>query len=459
MIYNENPSGLGGMKLLIKATRNAAKSARNDATSSNLDRQIPLLKRRNYRNLITRKRSGPRNRIESRKEETYVATPTNWGSYNRNMMKSVFSPKRSKRRRHLQAQISILLFAYALNNPAVCTHRPMEASELYSRLFPGPEIHNLDEIMDVGGIIATKEDSGISTTDFDVLEEVLVSAISFLHTKNISYLISDIDELYFVYSHPRIGGNEERTTLRLLLGPNKSASLITNTNDSVTTLSNNIKEARSIFYFPKLIFKLSRSTIPIALDISDQDLLLENFKRQPNEYCHYANLCKYKIANKMYQLTRFSAEDFGLRNMGHECREVIDDYFLWQNNNDSTLSLPCTSCRCSPLRLCAFYRKILKQGYQDNADNEGVCHSELIGSLEEQEDETDSRTTISNTDLTYIICLRAKASGSIYKDLGEKRQWYAVGKLLYTTFLSHITPQSYLEFFFAGDCGGWLPQT
>ncbi|THV43840.1 hypothetical protein BGAL_0871g00020 [Botrytis galanthina] len=211
MIYDENISGLGGMKLLIKATRNAA-------ISSNLGHQLPALKHRNKRNPITKKRSELRRRLESGMAKTNDGIPRNWGSYNR-----------------------------IIQNRGLCTNRAMEAP----RLLPGPEIYNLDEIMNFGGVFNKVEDSGISTANLDVLEEILISTISFLHTKRISYPITDIDELHFVYSRPSLEGNEKRATLRLLLGPNKSASLISNTNDSSIILSKDIKQARSIFYFPK----------------------------------------------------------------------------------------------------------------------------------------------------------------------------------------------------------------
>ncbi|TGO55535.1 hypothetical protein BELL_1450g00020 [Botrytis elliptica] len=247
MIYDENISGLGGMKLLIKATRNAA-------ASSNLDYQLPVLKHRNKRNPTTKKCTELRRRrkLASGMVKTNVGIPLNWTSYSTILQKSFFSSKRSKKYFHLQTQISILLFAYSQKNRGLCTYRPVEASEASPKFLPGPDIHNLDEILDFGGVFNEVEDSGISTANLDVLEEVLVSTILFLHTKRISYPISDIDKLYFVYSDSLFEGNEKRATLRLLLGPNKSASLISNTNDSSTTLSNDIKQARSIFYFPKI---------------------------------------------------------------------------------------------------------------------------------------------------------------------------------------------------------------
>ncbi|KAM0145611.1 hypothetical protein ACHAPG_011543, partial [Botrytis cinerea] len=331
------------------------------------------------------------------------------------------------------------------------------AAQEYPGILPGPNIDIFDEVMNLEEIFNGMYTYGISTADFDLIEESLVSTISFLHSKGISYPVPDVYQLYFIYSCPNKERNKGKATLRLLLGPNKSASMISSSNDSSSALDNEIKQARSIFYYPKLILKLCNSTTQITLGASDQDFLLENFKREDN-ICHdFVDLCNDKIGNKMIQLTRLVSWNSCWRNGGHHCRKVIDDFFLW-HNNDSTLSLPCKSCRCSPLTVCAFYRRILKQGYQDIVDNEIICHCGPIESLKELQDEEDSRTTISNTNLIYIICIRAYASSSLTKDLNERRQWYTMGKLLYTTFLSHIIPESKLEKFFAGDCDGWLDE-
>ncbi|TEY41953.1 hypothetical protein BOTCAL_0404g00140 [Botryotinia calthae] len=76
---NEDRRGPGGMKLLIKATRNAAKS-------SNLDHQLSVLKRRNKRDPITRKHAELRTRLESKRARPYDGyLPTGWGFYVRNV--------------------------------------------------------------------------------------------------------------------------------------------------------------------------------------------------------------------------------------------------------------------------------------------------------------------------------------------------------------------------------------
>lgn len=139
-----------------------------------------------------------------------------------------------------------------MENRGICTHRPTEAAQEYPGILPGPNIDIFDEVMNLEEIFNGMYTYGISTADFDLIEESLVSTISFLHSKGISYPVPDVYQLYFIYSCPNKERNKGKATLRLLLGPNKSASMISSSNDSSSALDNEIKQARSIFYYPKV---------------------------------------------------------------------------------------------------------------------------------------------------------------------------------------------------------------
>ncbi|CAD6439932.1 e4dd224c-13fa-4708-a570-b05291d130ce [Sclerotinia trifoliorum] len=454
------------------------------AIISNNNHRITTSESKSNRKTDIKRHSKPKRQTKSERTDKRIFLYLGWKIYITSL-----KPSLSKHTFFLQKQLSIYLYAYSHINTQLCTPLPVETLESYRYIEPASCIDKYDQILEFQDILNSIEISPKHHIDdcyspemkldiINKLEEVLVSTISHLHIKHISYPIKNTQQLFFVYNDSIFKRTKaEKQTFRLLLGYNEHASWVSDSLSS-TWRSDEIEHARSLFRLPKVLSKLRDSPNRISVDAQDQHLLVEYLTSKGGHWKHF-NLCSEKIAFMTPELTQCISFFYAERNENMKARVIFDAFF--HKYNSSSVPLPPLSSRRSPLEICAFYRKILRQG-QDTMDGDkykvtntpsrsathdeeedGLDKSPLNNDflkadfrcLEGEQDEEDSITTISNKSLARLIYIRTQMITSHRSGREEKLQWWFLALTLYDAFLSDTPPRSYEEYICAGDAHGY----
>lgn len=453
--------------------------------TSNNDHRITTSESKSNRNTDIKRRSKPKRQSNSEITDKRIFLHLGWKIYIASL-----KPSLSKNTFFLQKQLSIHLYAYSHINTQLCTPLPVEALESYRYIEPASCIDKYDQILEFKRILNLIEippknyidyrySSKIKLDTINTLEEVLVSTISHLHIKHISYPVKNTHQLFFVYNNYIFKRTEtEKQTFRLLLGYNEHTSWISD-NLSSTWRSDEIEHARSLFRLPKVLIKLRDSPNKISLDAQDQHLLKEYLTSEERYEKHF-DLCSEKIAFMTVELTQRISSFYAAGNENIKARVIFDAFF--HKYNSSPVPLPPLSSRRSPREICAFYRKILRQGRDTmdgdkyemtNTPSRSTTHDEKEDRREGldkiplnndfkadpqclggEQDEEDSMTTISNKSLARLIYVRTQMCSSRRSDFEEKLQWWFLALTLYDAFLSDTPPRSYSEWICAGDAHG-----
>ncbi|KAF7858965.1 hypothetical protein EAF04_009006 [Stromatinia cepivora] len=468
--------GQSHQSLLFRATvRNAG------AVASGSDRRVTTSESKSKRNTNIKR--------HSKKISKRGIPPSGWGVYIDSLRTFM-----ARMDFFLQKQLSIYLYAYSHMNTKLCTHRPIDALKYNRYVDPSPHIGTLDKILEFQDILNSirippsyhihdRRGYEMKLDVINMLEEALVSTISHLHTKHISYPIKNTEQLFFVYTRSLRKSNTEEATLRLLLGYNKHASWMLD-NPSATWRFDEIEHARSLFHLPKFLIKLRDSPNKISIDTQNH-CILTKYLGPEQQHGKHLDLCSEKIAPMTLELTRCISYHYAMRKEGPKARAIFDAFFLKCDN--SSVPLPPPSSRRSPLDICAFYRKVLRQGRGvgndisdnnvsqygptlievDNTDgdkddtgntpNRSITHEERGDGREDfnkiplnnnllkadfqhlkgEQDDEDSMVTISNRSLARLIYIRAEASMTYPSDEEDmRREWWFLALKLYDAFIA-----------------------
>ncbi|KAJ8062748.1 hypothetical protein OCU04_008009 [Sclerotinia nivalis] len=477
------------------------------AVASDSDRRIIISESKSKRNTNIKRHSKLGKQPDSEKTSKRGIPSSWWRVYIASLKISA-----AKINSFLQKQLSIYLYTYSYMNIQLCTFCSIETFVSCDYIEPALHFGGFDKILefqDILNLIRIPPNSRIHDHHtyemkldiINMLEETLVSTISHLHTKHISYPIKNTEQPFFVYTRSLRKSNTEKATLRLLLGYNEHASWMSD-NLSATWRSDEIEHAGSLFHLPKLLIKLRDSPNKISLDTRDNRILTKYLKFE-QRYGYHFDLCSEKIASMTFELTRCISYHYALRKEGTKACAIFDVFF--PKCDSSLVPLPPLSSRHLPLDICAFYRKVLRQGrgvgndtnnsnvsqYSsiltevDNANgdkndtkntpNRTIIHEENkdrqegfnkvpldnnlfktdFQHLKGEQDDEDSMVAISNKSLAHLIYICAEASMIYLSDEEDIRQWWFLALKLYDAFLSEPLLKSRSDRICAGRAYGY----